>query len=194
MTETFWNRGARKTRDGLEPWLSAQRLAPWMVVPAFAPLLRAAFSIGLVTTLACLTRAQPTCDLNGDGVVDVVDVQLIANWAALADCPSTVNVVGPGLCNELAQRLVTKAALGQGCHFVFLSWTASSSRGVTGYTIYRGTKPNDPSPVRLNSVPVAATSYQDVTVRSGGVYYFTVRAGSGGRESGPSNEARVTIP
>jgi len=169
MTESFWNRGARK-------------------------ILRATLYIGLLTILACFAPAQPTCDVNGDGIVDVLDVQLIANWAALAECPSTMNVVGPGLCNELAQRLVTKAALGQGCHFVSLSWTASSSRGVTGYTIYRGTKPNDPSPVRLNSVPVAATSYQDVTVQSGRIYYFTVRAVSAGGESGPSNEAQVTIP
>jgi len=194
MTESFLNRGARKTPDGREPLDPAQGATAWKVVTAFAHFLRASFYIGLLTILACLTRAQPRCDLNGDRIVDVLDVQLIANWAALAECPSTVNVVGPGLCNELAQRLVTKAALGQGCHFVSLNWTASSSRGVTGYTIYRGTKPNDPSPVRLNSVPVAATSYQDVTVRSGRMYYFTVRAVSGGSESGPSNEARVTIP
>ena len=169
MTETFWNRGARK-------------------------ILRVSFYFGLLTTLACLTRAQPNCDLNGDGIVDVVDVQLIADWVALGECPSTVNVVGSGLCNELAQRMVTKAALGLGCHFVSLSWKASSSRGVTGYTIYRGTRPNDPSPVRLNSVPVAGTSYQDVTVQNGRKYYFTVRAVSGGLESGPSNEAQVAIP
>ena len=194
MTESFWNRGARKTRNGREPLQPTQGLAPWKVVHAFAPLLRVAFYIGLLTILACRTRAQSRCDLNGDGIVDVLDVQLIANWAAVAECPSTVNVVGPGLCNESAQRLVTKAALGQGCHFVSLNWTASSSRGVTGYTIYRGTKPNDLSPVRLNSVPVAGTSYQDVTVRSGRIYYFTVRAVSGGSESGPSNEAQVTIP
>ena len=169
MTETFWNRGARK-------------------------ILRATFYIGALTILACLTRAQPNCDLNGDGIVDVVDVQLIANWVALGECPSTVNVIGSGLCNELAQRMVTKAALGLGCHFVSLSWTASSSRGVTGYTIYRGTRPNDPSPVRLNSGSVAGTSYQDVTVQNGRKYYFTVKAVSGGVESGPSNEARVIVP
>ena len=169
MTESFSTRSARK-------------------------IFRATFYIGLLTILACLAQAQPTCDVNGDGIVDVLDVQLIANWAALGECPSTVNVIGPGVCNELAQRLVTKAALGQGCHFVSLSWTASSSRGVTGYTIYRGTKPNDPSPVRLNSVPVVRASYQDVTVQSGRMYYFTVRAVSSGGESGPSNEAQVAIP
>jgi Fibronectin type III domain len=169
MTESFWTRGARK-------------------------ILQATFCIGLLTILTCFAPAQPTCDVNGDGIVDVLDVQLITNWAALGKCPSTVNVIGPGLCNELAQRLVTKAALGLGCHFVSLSWTASSSRGVTGYTIYRGTRPNDPSPVRLNSVPVAGTSYRDVTVRSGRMYYFTVRAVSGGGESGASNEARVSVP
>jgi hypothetical protein len=194
MTETFWNRGAGKTRDGREPWDTSQGVTPWELVTAFAHLLRAAFYIGLLTVLACFTRAQPSCDLNGDGVVDVVDVQLIANWAALGECPSFVNVIGPGLCNESAQRLVTKAALGLGCHFVSVSWTASSSRGVTGYTIYRGTMPNDPSPLRLNSVPVAGTSYKDVTVRSGRMYYFTARAVSGGGESGPSNEAQVMVP
>ncbi len=169
MTESFWTRSARK-------------------------ILQATFYIGLLTILACFAPAQPTCDVNGDGIVDVLDVQLIANWAALRKCPSTVNVLGPGLCNELAQRLVTKAALGLGCHFVSLSWMASSSRGVTGYTIYRGTKPNDPSPLRLNAVPVAGTSYQDVTVQSGRMYYFTVRAVSNVGEGDPSNEAQVTIP
>jgi len=191
MTESFWQRGAQKTGDGSH----ALDRAPLKIVPAFAPFLRVAFYIGLLTILACLAWAQqPNCDVNGDGIVDVLDVQLIANWAALAECPSTVNVVGPGLCNDLAQRLVTKAALGLGCHFVSLSWTASISRDVTGYTIYRGTKPNDPSPARLNSEPVAGTSYQDVTVQSGRVYYYTVRALSLEREGGPSNEVRVIVP
>jgi hypothetical protein len=169
MSESFWSRSARKILQGT-------------------------FYIGLLTILARFAPAQPTCDVNGDGIVDVLDVQLIANWVALGECPSTLNVIGPGLCNELAQRLVTKAALGLGCHFVSLGWKASSSRGVTGYIIYRGTKPNDPSPVRLNAVPVAGTSYQDVTVRSGRMYYFTVRAVSDVGEGGPSNEAQVTIP
>ena len=193
MTESCCNRGAQMTRDGRQPWEQAQGTL-WKIAPAFGSLLRVAFYIGLLTILPCLTRAQPKCDLNGDGIVDVMDVQLIINWTALAECPSTVNVVGPGLCNELAQRLVTKAALGQGCHFVSLNWTASTSLDVTGYAIYRGMRPNDPSPVRLNSVPVAGTSYQDLTVRSGRMYYYTVKAISGERESGPSNEAQTTVP
>ena len=191
MTKCFWHRGAQKTRDGSH----ALERALLKIVPAFAPFLRVAFCIALLTILSCLTWArQPNCDLNGDGIVDVMDVQLIAKWAALGECPSNVNVIGPGLCNELAQRLVTKAALGLGCHFASLGWTASIARDVTGYTIYRGTKRNDPSPARLNSEPVAGTSYQDVTVRSGGVYYYTVRAVSRERESEPSNEARVSVP
>jgi hypothetical protein len=191
MTEFLWKRSAQKTRDGLH----ALERALLKIVPAFAPLLRVTFYIGLLTILSCLSWAQqPNCDLNGDGIVDVMDVQLIANWAALGECPSNVNVIGPGLCNQLALQLVTKAALGLGCHFVSLSWTASISRDVTGYTIYRGTKPNDPSPARLNSEPVSGTSYQDVTVQSGRVYYYTVRAVSREHESEPSNEARVNVP
>jgi hypothetical protein len=195
MAGTFRNRDARNKPNGPEPLNPARSLALWKVVPSLAaPLLRAAFSIGILTTPACFSQAQASCDLNGDGIVDIVDVQLIANWVASAQCPSSVNVVGPGVCNKLAQQLVTKAALGQGCHFVSLSWTASSSRDVTGYTVYRGAMPNDPNPVRLNSVPVNKVSYQDLTVWSGSIYYYTVRAVAGGRESGPSNESQATIP
>jgi len=194
MTEFFWKGGAQKTRAGWQPLEQAQG-ERWKIVAAFAPFLRVAFCIGLLTILSCLTWAQqPNCDLNGDGIVDVMDVQLIANWAASGECPSKVNVIGPGLCNELAQQLVTKAALGLGCHFVSLSWTASTSRDVSGYIVYRGTKSNDPSPTRLNSVPLAGTSYQDLTVQSGRVYYYKVTAVSREGESGPSNEARVIVP
>src|ERR1700680_5057543 len=100
MTEFFWKRGAQKMHDRWQP-LEQAKGGPWRIVPAFAPLLRVAFYFGSLTILSCLTWAQPNCDLNGDGTVDVMDVQLIANWATLPECPSTVNVVGPGLCNEL---------------------------------------------------------------------------------------------
>jgi hypothetical protein len=57
MTESFWTRSARK-------------------------ILQATFYIGLLTILDSFAPAQPMCDVNGDGIVDVLDVQLIANWAA----------------------------------------------------------------------------------------------------------------
>ena len=53
------------------------------------------------------------CDLNGDGVVNVLDVQIMVNMAlGLTAC---VDLDGDGRCDVIDVQRVTNAALGQAC-------------------------------------------------------------------------------
>jgi hypothetical protein len=86
----------------------------------------------------------------------------------------------------------TGAAAGSN-HTVALAWERSTS-SVTGYYVYRGTKPSGPF-TQLNSSPESSPSYSDSTVSSGQVYYYYVTAvDSSNIQSADSNEVSVTIP
>ena len=79
-------------------------------------------------------------------------------------------------------------------HTVALTWERSSTSSVTGYFVYRGTKPSGPF-AQLNSSPESSPSYSDSTVSSGQVYYYYVTAvDSSNIHSADSNEVSVTIP
>ena len=79
-------------------------------------------------------------------------------------------------------------------HTVALTWERSSTSSVTGYFVYRGTKPSGPF-AQLNSSPESSPSYSDSTVSSGQVYYYYVTAvDSSNIQSADSNEVSVTIP
>jgi hypothetical protein len=78
-------------------------------------------------------------------------------------------------------------------HTVALTWDRSTSN-VTGYFVYRGSKPSGPF-TQLNSSPESSPSYSDSTVSSGQVYYYYVTAvNSSNIQSADSNEVSVTIP
>src|SRR5439155_17911784 len=55
-----------------------------------------------------------SCDVNKDGVVNVLDVQLIANQV-LGVIPATSDINGDGAVNVLDLQLGVNAALGLGC-------------------------------------------------------------------------------
>src|SRR5271154_825002 len=77
---------------------------------------------------------------------------------------------------------------------VTLSWIASTSSGVVGYDVYRGTSPGSNSKIASS---VSGTKYTDSAVQSGqGVtYYYVVTAvNSSGVESTDSNQASVKVP
>ena len=63
-----------------------------------------------------------------------------------------------------------------GTHDVILSWTASTTPGVVGYNVYRGTTSGGPYPTQLNSTPINGTTYSDETVQAGQTYYYVVTA------------------
>jgi fibronectin type 3 domain-containing protein len=81
-------------------------------------------------------------------------------------------------------------------HSVTLSWTASTSTGVTGYYVYRGTTSGQYT--KLNpTAPVSGTqlTFTDTSVQSGTTYYYAVTAvDSSNVESSYSNQATASIP
>jgi fibronectin type 3 domain-containing protein len=92
---------------------------------------------------------------------------------------------------------------GTGSHDVILSWTASTTTGVVGYNVYRGTASGGESTTPLNSSPVAAgctstttCTYTDATVVAGTTYYYVVTAvaSNGVTQSADSNEVSATVP
>ena len=78
-------------------------------------------------------------------------------------------------------------------HTVALTWERSSST-VTGYFVYRSSKPSGPY-AQLNSTPESNLSYSDGTVSNGQVYYYYVTAvNSSNIQSADSNQVSVTVP
>jgi Abnormal spindle-like microcephaly-assoc'd, ASPM-SPD-2-Hydin len=105
-------------------------------------------------------------------------VSLISN---AANTPTTIALSGTGVNGSLP-------------HSVALSWDASTSTGVVGYYVDRGTQSGGPY-TRLTSSPIEATIYTDTSVAAGTTYYYVVTAVDGnGLESGYSNQASATIP
>jgi hypothetical protein len=80
--------------------------------------------------------------------------------------------------------------------YVVLSWAASTTPGVIGYNIYRGTTSGGPYPTKLNSSPVTGTTYTDDPVQAGETYYYvaTAIASDGVTESAYSDETSATLP
>lgn len=149
--------------------------------------------LAVLSTLAWAQRNND-CDVNHDGKVDVVDVQLITNMEIGASgFPCTANIGGVLGCTDAARQVVIKAALGKGCHFNFLRWSPSKLAGITGYAIYRSTSP-DRSAMNILNVqgPVTATEFADVNAVTGARYYYLVKPTGGSAQQGPTIEPLVT--
>lgn len=76
-------------------------------------------------------------------------------------------------------------------HSTTLSWTASTTAGVT-YNVYRGTVSGGPYTL-LTSIPVGVM-YTDSAVSNGATYFYVARADMAGVESDNSNEVKAVIP
>jgi hypothetical protein len=78
-------------------------------------------------------------------------------------------------------------------HSVAITWTASTSV-VTGYNVYSSTVSGGPYS-KLNSSPVAGTSYTDTTVQASQTYFYVVTSvDSNGVESAFSTEVSASVP
>src|SRR5215467_5367 len=89
---------------------------------------------------------------------------------------------------------VSGSGISNTSHSVALSWSASSSSGVTGYYIYRSTV-SGTSYTRINSTPTASLKFTDGTVASGKTYYYVVTAlNSSGAESSHSSQTTAVVP
>jgi hypothetical protein len=144
-----------------------------------------------------LSTVGGACDLNQDGVVNVVDVQLATNIdLGLLACPVAIN---GGVCGTTLVNEIVSAALGQGCsasinHSVSLTWTASVSPNIAGYNVYRSNTTGGPY-TQLNSSIVNTTSFTDVNVTAGQTYYYvTTAVDTSNNQSGYSNQAQATVP
>lgn len=141
---------------------------------------------------------QNPCDLNGDGTVNALDVQLAVSMAlGLTSC--TANIDGLDVCDVVVVQRVVDASMGGPCvvgnaHTVSLTWTASTSSNVAGYNVYRGTVTGGPYG-KQNTSLVAGTTYTDSTVQSGQTYYYVATAvDTSGNESAYSNQAQAVVP
>jgi hypothetical protein len=141
--------------------------------------------------------AANACDLNADGAVNVIDVQLAINMdLGLLTC--TADIDGAGICNGDVVNKVVAAALDGTCtvtsHNVVLNWTASTSSNIAGYNIYRSATSGG-SYTKVNTAVVVPTSYTDNTVLAGKTYFYVATTvDTSGNESVYSNQAQVAIP
>ena len=77
---------------------------------------------------------------------------------------------------------------------VTINWVASTSSGVVGYNVYRGTTSGGPY-TKVNSTPISGTTYIDDNVRAGQTYYYVATSvGVEGNESGHSSQVTTTVP
>jgi hypothetical protein len=139
------------------------------------------------------------CDLNSDGVVNSADVQLAVNMTIGITSPCTANIAGSAVCNAIVVQRVVNASMGQSClvstglHVVSLTWTASTSSGITGYQVSRGTASTGPFTL-LATVGGTTLSYMDTTVVSGQTYYYVVAAVAGSSVSANTTPVPAAVP
>jgi len=79
-------------------------------------------------------------------------------------------------------------------HYVGLTWDASTSSGIAGYNVYRGSSEQGPF-ARLNGLLVDELKYIDDAVKAGDTYYYVTTAVDWhGEESPHSNWAKAVVP
>lgn len=152
---------------------------------------------GLLVCSFPVVAQTNACDLNADGVVNSADVQAAINMTlGVSQC--TADVAGANVCNaEVVQRVIN-ASLGNAClvstglHVVALTWNASTSSGVTGYQISRGTSASGPFAVLATVGNVL--SYNDTTVVSGTTYYYVIAAVAGSSVGANTSPVQAAVP
>ena len=79
-------------------------------------------------------------------------------------------------------------------HSVTLSWVGSTSKGISGYNIYRAEVAGGAF-TKLNASPLATTAFSDTNVASGRTYYYVATAvDTSNNESAYSNQAMAPVP
>lgn len=78
-------------------------------------------------------------------------------------------------------------------HQVALTWTQSTTPGITSNNAYRGATSGGPYTLIYSST-VPITAYTDTTVVGGNTYYYVVTALIGNEESAYSNQYQANVP
>ncbi|MGO9274515.1 MAG: hypothetical protein ACLQOO_30510 [Terriglobia bacterium] len=140
------------------------------------------------TLVVSSSGTYSACDVNKDGSINVVDVQIAVN--NYMSCPTTnFQTFEP----EVMTGIFNSCPVTSGFHTVSLNWTASTTSGVT-YNVYRATSSGGYNYSAPLATGISATSYTDCSVTLGQAYYYVTRAVSGSTTSVNSNEMSVTIP
>ncbi len=135
-----------------------------------------------------VSTTDSACDVNKDGLINVLDSQVAANNAVSCSAATFQTFYSQVITGILSSCPVTS-----GLHTVSLSWTASTTSGVT-YNVYRATTSggyNYNSPLATG---IMGTSFVDCSITLGQAYYYVIEAVSGSTNSAPSSEVTVTIP
>jgi Abnormal spindle-like microcephaly-assoc'd, ASPM-SPD-2-Hydin/Putative Ig domain len=112
---------------------------------------------------------------------------------------ATGSVLGSAIITSNAVNSPTSIAVsGTGIqiisHSVDLTWTPSTSTGIVGYDVYRGSASGGPY-IKLTTAPVTTTNYSDTNVLSGQTYYYVLTAeDSSDVQSVFSTAASASIP
>ena len=108
-------------------------------------------------------------------------------------CYAQSSMTGGGGITGGSSTAGPPAAVSAG-HSVTLTWTASTSTGVTGYNVFRSQTTGGPY-TQVNTNLIGGTSYVDSSVTAGQSYYYVVTAvGSGSSQSSYSNETSASVP
>lgn len=127
-------------------------------------------------------------------------------------CPVTVIFTPSGTSTESANISLTDNAVGSphliplsgmgvasgGAHFMALTWVASTSSGLVGYNVYRGSQSGGPYTL-LTPTPINALAYTDNAVVSAQTYYYVITAVGTSPQYNPvesldSTQVNGTIP
>jgi len=143
-----------------------------------------ALAIGVIFLLVCQILLLRDTGVSKRGKISAGIVVL----AAMILCGAWFAATGGAV---LAKRVRTADAPEK--RSVVLRWQASTTPNVR-YNVYRGPYWRV-HPDKLNSTPIAETTFTDATVASGQAYWYVVKAVNGkGEESQASNETSATIP
>ncbi len=171
-------------------------------------------AVGLTSTLQTLTVTNTGSvtlsiggiSLTGANPTDFSEVTTCGTSLAIGNSCTVVVLFTPLISGNLSASLSVAdnapgspqsvSLSGAGGHDVVLTWTASSTPGVPGYYVYRGTASGKQSTTPLNSTPIAGTFYADSNVTAGQAYYYVLTAvGSNGTTlSAQSSEVSATVP
>jgi fibronectin type 3 domain-containing protein len=157
-------------------------------VYSLAHIPRSVFQLGLLAVVPVLGWSQfSACDVNKDGLINIVDVQIATNNALSCTSLGAYSTFVP----QVITGVLSSCQVTTGIHTVFLNWTATS--GAT-YNIYRATTSggyNYSSPLVTG---LSGPPFVDCSVALSQTYYYVIRAVANGSQSINSSEVTAMIP
>src|SRR5207237_1641606 len=150
---------------------------------------------GSSVTVSSASTSNPEFSLSGVSFPLALAAGQSAPVSVTFTPQSSGTASGTSFSSNASATLVVEALTGTGVaqHQVQLSWGASSSSGVTGYNVYRGSVSGGPY-TKINLALIVGTTYSDSSVQAGKTYFYVTTALNGsGTESAYSNEVQATV-